>query len=129
MIFLIFVIFLIPMPLFLVKLSTSKAKNLKIIKQMVYYKNFKVSLFEICGNITKISNKSFVIVDLCGELTLLKSQEQIIEEGCFIIEVKPFITDNKVIFFCKSIRKSSIYEEISSIFEIMALERTKYFIL
>lgn len=116
------------MPPFPLRLSTEKAKSLRISKRTVYFKNLKVPLFEICGNITKIYNKSFVIADFCGELTILKSQEQIIEKGCFVVGIKPFIADDKIIFFCTYVRKSSIYEEISSMFEVIHLDRTKHFI-
>jgi len=108
------------------KINTVKAKEIRqdtVKEETVFVLSGRHILnFELCGIILEAKPRYIKICDFHGFLELYKSSETTADgTGSHIFTVKPFAIDSKVAFFCKSIRKSTLYEEIAYNLEVESL--------
>lgn len=105
------------------KLKTTSENLSKVQRKNNYFflGNLKISYLEICGVIISITSKSFLLTDFNGQRLILKSSSMNLENGTFNIEIKPFISQDSVHYFCIRAKKIDFYEEICSQMEAKAL--------
>ncbi|KAM0680871.1 hypothetical protein GINT2_001145 [Glugoides intestinalis] len=107
---------------FVKKLSTELCTNISF-KNGLYWLNGKeVCYFELCGIVINISATTIACYDFFGRIEIQKKAELEIEDRkAFVVTVKPYIKNGKIILFCKLIRSVSFYEEMAFNIEVKAL--------
>lgn len=107
---------------FVKKLNTDLCANI-VYKNDLYWINGKeVCYFELCGRAINISATAIAFYDFFGKVEIVKKAELEVEgNASYIVTVKPYSKNGKIVLFCKSIRNVSFYEEMAFNIEVKAL--------
>lgn len=109
------------------KLTVKQLEQVTTKESGYHVYGLRVSEIEICGVIVEEAPRTVTICDFSDKFDIFKPTELKSVSGSALLTIKPFKRGSKISFFCNSIRKATLYEEIFFGLEVHALVQQGFY--